>query len=126
LRGLARVGRAFVTPSSEHGDAQVLAPTRATSERAASSAARSCKELAGRPGPLLHLGPSVRHCLGKNGTDARIGRLGAIAAVGQLPLLQPFSRLAIAAALFGESVGAAMVAVTAGVVLCVAGAKRFA
>ncbi|ALA20541.1 MULTISPECIES: DMT family transporter [Chelatococcus] len=51
---------------------------------------------------------------------------GGIAAVGQLQLLQPFFGLTIAAALLGESVDAAMMAVTAGVVLCVAGAKRFA
>lgn len=51
---------------------------------------------------------------------------GGIAAVGQLQLLQPFFGLTIAAALLGERVDAAMMAVTAGVVLCVAGAKRFA
>lgn len=51
---------------------------------------------------------------------------GGIAAVGQLQLLQPFFGLTIAAALLGESVDAAMMAVTVGVVLCVAGAKRFA
>ncbi|APF39408.1 EamA family transporter (plasmid) [Chelatococcus daeguensis] len=51
---------------------------------------------------------------------------GGIAAVGQLQLLQPFFGLTIAAALLGESVDTAMMAVTAGVVLCVAGAKRFA
>ena len=52
--------------------------------------------------------------------------LGGIAGVGQLQLLQPFFGLTIAAALLGESVDAAMMAVTVGVVLCVAGAKRFA
>lgn len=51
---------------------------------------------------------------------------GGIAAVGQLQLLQPFFGLTIAAALLGESIDTAMMAVTAGVVLCVAGAKRFA
>lgn len=52
--------------------------------------------------------------------------LGGIAAVGQLQLLQPFFGLAIAAALLGEAVSPAMVAVTLAVVGCVAGAKRFA
>ncbi len=51
---------------------------------------------------------------------------GGIAAVGQLQLLQPFFGLALAAFLLHEQVSAAMVAVTLGVVLCVAGAKRFA
>lgn len=52
--------------------------------------------------------------------------LGGIAAVGQLQLLQPFFGLAIAALLLGESVSPAMIAVTIGIVACVAGAKRFA
>jgi len=52
--------------------------------------------------------------------------LGGVAAVGQLQLLQPFMGLALAAGLLGEPVGWSMAAVTAGVVLCVAGAKRFA
>jgi drug/metabolite transporter (DMT)-like permease len=51
---------------------------------------------------------------------------GGIAAVGQLQLLQPFFGLALAAFLLHEQVSAAMVVVTLGVVLCVAGAKRFA
>jgi drug/metabolite transporter (DMT)-like permease len=52
--------------------------------------------------------------------------LGGIAAVGQLQLLQPFFGLAIAALLLGEHVSPAMIAVTLGIVACVAGAKRFA
>lgn len=52
--------------------------------------------------------------------------LGGIAAVGQLQLLQPFFGLALAAALLGEPVGGAMIAVTVAVVLCVAMARRFA
>lgn len=51
---------------------------------------------------------------------------GGVAAVGQLQLLQPFMGLALAATLLGEPVGWPMAAVTVGVVLCVAGAKRFA
>ena len=51
---------------------------------------------------------------------------GGIAAVGQLQLLQPFFGLALAAFLLHEQVSAGMVVVTLGVVLCVAGAKRFA
>ena len=51
---------------------------------------------------------------------------GGIAAVGQLQLLQPFFGLTLAATLLHEAVSWAMVAVTAAVVLCVAGAKRFA
>ncbi|RAI02174.1 EamA family transporter [Acuticoccus sediminis] len=52
--------------------------------------------------------------------------LGGIAGVGQLQLLQPFFGLALAAAILGEPVAWSMVAVTLAVVLCVAGAKRFA
>jgi drug/metabolite transporter (DMT)-like permease len=52
--------------------------------------------------------------------------LGGISGVGQLQLLQPFFGLALAALLLGEPVAWSMVAVTALVVLCVAGAKRFA
>ena len=52
--------------------------------------------------------------------------LGGIAAVGQLQLLQPFFGLALAALLLGEPVAWTMVAATLLVVLCVAGAKRFA
>lgn len=51
---------------------------------------------------------------------------GGIAAVGQLQLLQPFFGLALAAVLLDEPVAWSMVAVTGLVVLCVAGAKRFA
>lgn len=51
---------------------------------------------------------------------------GGIAAVGQLQLLQPFFGLGLAAALLGETVSATMLAVTLGIVACVAGAKRFA
>lgn len=52
--------------------------------------------------------------------------LGGIAKVGQLQLLQPFFGLALAALLLHEPVAMTMVAVTAVIVLCVAGAKRFA
>lgn len=52
--------------------------------------------------------------------------LGGIAAVGQLQLLQPFFGLALAATLLHESVSLTMIGVTVAVVLCVAGAKRFA
>lgn len=52
--------------------------------------------------------------------------LGGIAAVGQLQLLQPFLGLALAALLLGETVAWSMIAVAGLVVLCVAGAKRFA
>lgn len=52
--------------------------------------------------------------------------LGGIAAVGQLQLLQPFFGLALAASLLGEQVSGVMLVVTIGVVLCVAGAKKFA
>ena len=51
--------------------------------------------------------------------------LGGIAAVGQLQLLQPFFGLALAGLLLGEQVAWSMIAVSALVVLCVAGAKRF-
>jgi drug/metabolite transporter (DMT)-like permease len=52
--------------------------------------------------------------------------LGGIAAVGQLQLLQPFFGLLLAATLLGEPVSLAMLAVTLGVVACVAGARKFA
>ncbi|MEW9835385.1 DMT family transporter [Mesorhizobium marinum] len=51
---------------------------------------------------------------------------GGIAAVGQLQLLQPFFGLAIAAALLGEPVTWTMLVITAGVILCVFGARKFA
>jgi drug/metabolite transporter (DMT)-like permease len=52
--------------------------------------------------------------------------LGGIAGVGQLQLLQPFFGLALAALLLGEPVAWTMIAVTGLVVLCVAGARRYA
>ncbi|MBV4488469.1 DMT family transporter [Pseudomonas sp. SWRI153] len=51
---------------------------------------------------------------------------GGIAAVGQLQLLQPFFGLALAAGLLHEHVSLGMLAVTLGVIGCVAGAKKFA
>ena len=51
---------------------------------------------------------------------------GGIAAIGQLQLLQPFLGLALAAWLLHEPVSSAMLVVTVAVVLCVAGAKKFA
>jgi drug/metabolite transporter (DMT)-like permease len=51
---------------------------------------------------------------------------GGIAAVGQLQLLQPFMSLALAGVLLHEQVGLAVWGVAACVVLCVAGAKRYA
>lgn len=51
---------------------------------------------------------------------------GGIAAVGQLQLLQPFFGLALAAGLLGEAVSPAMLVVTVAVIVCVAGARRFA
>ncbi len=52
--------------------------------------------------------------------------LGGIAAVGQLQLLQPAAGLVISALALHETVPPAMMAATGAVVLCVAGAKRFA
>lgn len=51
---------------------------------------------------------------------------GGIAAVGQLQLLQPFFGLLIAAVLLHEKVSPFMIATTLAVVLCVAGARKFA
>ncbi|MFJ2281146.1 DMT family transporter [Pseudomonas sp. NPDC087803] len=51
---------------------------------------------------------------------------GGTAAVGQLQLLQPFFGLALAATLLHEQVSVGMLVVTLGVILCVAGAKKFA
>jgi drug/metabolite transporter (DMT)-like permease len=51
---------------------------------------------------------------------------GGIAAVGQLQLLQPFFGLALAATLLHEQVSIGMIGVTVGVILCVAGSKKFA
>lgn len=52
--------------------------------------------------------------------------LGGIAGVGQLQLLQPFFGLTLAATLLGETVSPSIIAVTLAVILCVAGARRFA
>lgn len=52
--------------------------------------------------------------------------LGGIATVGQLQLLQPFMGLVLAALILAEPVSWAMIGVTVAVVLCVAGAKKFA
>jgi len=52
--------------------------------------------------------------------------LGGIAGVGQLQLLQPFLGLVLAGVVLGEMVGWPMIASAAFVILCVAGAKRFA
>ena len=52
--------------------------------------------------------------------------LGGIAGVGQLQLLQPFFGLMLAGLLLHEPVAWTMIASTLVVVLCVAGAKRFA
>ena len=52
--------------------------------------------------------------------------IGGIAAVGQLQLLQPFFGLTLAALLLHEPVAWTMVLSTVVVVLCVAGARRFA
>ena len=51
---------------------------------------------------------------------------GGIAAVGQLQLLQPIFGLALAAGLLGEPVTPMMLAATVAVILCVAGARKFA
>lgn len=50
---------------------------------------------------------------------------GGIASVGQLQLLQPFFGLALAASLLNEHVSPNMILVTVGVILCVAGSKKF-
>ncbi|MCB1758053.1 MAG: DMT family transporter, partial [Gammaproteobacteria bacterium] len=52
--------------------------------------------------------------------------LGGIAGVGQLQLLQPFFSLVLAGLLLGEHIALSMIVVTALVVCCVAGARRFA
>jgi drug/metabolite transporter (DMT)-like permease len=52
--------------------------------------------------------------------------LGGIAAVGQLQLLQPFFGLLLAAFLLHEKVSPLMVVTTLAIVLCVAGARKFA
>lgn len=51
---------------------------------------------------------------------------GGIAKVGQLQLLQPLLGLGLAATLLHEEVSLGMLGVTLGVILCVAGTKRFA
>ncbi len=51
---------------------------------------------------------------------------GGIAGVGQLQLLQPFFGLILAGVLLNEPIAWSMIGSTAVVVLCVAGAKRFA
>ncbi|RAI63575.1 EamA/RhaT family transporter [Pseudomonas fluorescens] len=51
---------------------------------------------------------------------------GGIAAVGQLQLLQPCFGLTLAATLLHEQVSLGMLGVTCAVILCVAGAKKFA
>ena len=51
---------------------------------------------------------------------------GGIATVGQLQLLQPFFGLTLAAMLLRETVSLSMIVITVAVVLCVAGARRFA
>lgn len=52
--------------------------------------------------------------------------LGGIASVGQLQLLQPFFGLTLAAVFLHEPIAWTMIACTVVVVVCVAGAKRFA
>lgn len=51
--------------------------------------------------------------------------LGGTAAVGQLQLLQPFFGLALAGIFLQEQISGLMIVVTAGIVLCVAGARKF-
>lgn len=50
---------------------------------------------------------------------------GGIASVGQVQLLQPFFGLVLAATLLHEKVSIGMLAVTVGVILCVAGSRRY-
>lgn len=52
--------------------------------------------------------------------------LGGTAGVGQLQLLQPFFGLLLAAVLLSEPIAPSMIGATVFVVICVAGAKRFA
>jgi len=52
--------------------------------------------------------------------------LGGVAGVGQLQLLQPFMGLLLAGAVLGEPVAWTMVLSTVVVIVCVAGARRFA
>jgi drug/metabolite transporter (DMT)-like permease len=51
---------------------------------------------------------------------------GGITNVGQLQLLQPFFGLALAAYFLNEQVNMGMLGITIGVILCVAGTKKFA
>lgn len=51
---------------------------------------------------------------------------GGTATIGQIQLLQPFFGLALASWLLHEQVSIGMIAVTVGVILCVAGTKKFA
>jgi len=51
---------------------------------------------------------------------------GGIATVGQLQLLQPFFGLGLSVTLLHETVNPQMLAVTLGVILCVAGSRKFA
>lgn len=51
---------------------------------------------------------------------------GGIATVGQLQLLQPLFGLSLAATLLKEQVSIGMLVITVGVILCVAGTKKFA
>ncbi len=51
--------------------------------------------------------------------------LGGTVGVGQLQLLQPFMGLGLSALLLGEPIAFSMVAISALVMLCVLGAKRF-
>ena len=51
---------------------------------------------------------------------------GGTATIGQLQLLQPFFGLGLASFLLHEKVSIGMLAVTVGVILCVAGTKKFA
>ncbi|WP_039028540.1 DMT family transporter [Leclercia adecarboxylata] len=50
---------------------------------------------------------------------------GGIAAVGQLQLLQPFLGLGLSATLLHERVSPVMLFITLGVILCVAGSRKF-
>ncbi|MFC0228918.1 DMT family transporter [Serratia aquatilis] len=52
--------------------------------------------------------------------------MGGIASVGQLQLLQPFFGLALAAYLLREPVSPLMLVTTLGIILCVAGSRRYA
>ena len=51
---------------------------------------------------------------------------GGIATIGQLQLLQPLFGLSLAATLLKEQVSIGMLVITVGVILCVAGTKKFA